>query len=137
MNIPPNVREAIVEELRKPASIEGAVARRYGLTLDQVKTLKEEEGLAPKRVFVSHLTHIDRVPERLRPFVVAIKHLSDPWPNDDRVREAKMNYDCGLSETAIGRVHTDDPENDLMYFCEFPRKVSAARRHPYFSRVAA
>lgn len=136
MKIPPNVRVMIVEELRKPGSVDGAIARRYGIDLSQVKAIKEEEGLAVTRPSseISNFISLN-IPERLRPFVIAVKGLYQTWPKNERVQQAKENYNAGLSETAIGRIRTDNPELDLLFMCEFPRKVQAKRRHRYFAEV--
>jgi hypothetical protein len=127
----PAVREMVVKELRNNRLM-AVVARRYDLPLSKVRQIADEEGLTVRKKKVRlDLTnrHTDEVPERLRPFVVHIKRVTEGWPDSEAILNAREAYDAGTVEICTGRL---SGETDLLYLCVIPRKKPVTRE-PYFS----
>lgn len=129
------VREMVHKELHSAAS-DGSIARRYSLTLEEVRQEREAIGLArPSYRPVEEYSKL--IPARLRPYVVCVKGLHDPWPNDGSERKARADYDAGITEMCTGRYAIDDePSHDLLALFSIPRS-KPIDRDPWFSRRAA
>ncbi|MFW5661259.1 MAG: hypothetical protein ACOC05_07715, partial [Oceanicaulis sp.] len=106
-------------------------ARRYSLSLEQVRQIAEEEGLHVRQPSTK-LTGIEAlIPARLRPYAVATAPVTEEWPELPEIDKARRDYDAGLVETCIGRINREDAE-DLLVFYAIPRR-RPVKRDPYFA----
>jgi hypothetical protein len=133
MNLSQSVQEMVKADLAGPAS-DSSIARRYSLTLPELKALKNTFGMVvrTRRRKSPDLPGI--IPEHMQQYVVAIKVLDESWPGSAEIGMAREQYDRGDVELCTGRVQIDGDRRDLLVLYSIPRKNPATHRAPYFFR---
>lgn len=130
----PAVREMVTKELRRPGAIPTSIARRYNVPLRTLRSIQEEEGLVVSRTRSLQGDCQGEIPDRLKPFVLHVKALQDPWPDTPEIAQAKNDYDEGLVELCTGRLRREGARDALVLY-RIPRRTRDEKRSPYFSHV--
>ena len=115
-------REMVLSDLAKGRTLQ-RISRNYGLA---PKVVREIAGESKTSKFTVHSEDGLGRP-KLRPFIIASRHVHEPWPENEEIRKAQLRYDAGMSEICTGR----DGDYQILY--EIPRKQTEHDRTPYFT----
>ena len=135
MNLSQSVQEMVRADLAGPAS-DSAIARRYSLSLQELKALKNSFGMTVRNRKRKTPELPGIIPEHMQQYVVSVKVLDETWPGTAEIRAARARYDSGDIELCTGRIQIDGDRRDLLVLYAIPRVNPATHRAPYFFRRA-